>query len=217
MRFVRIEKWLDVCRGLMQNDWDNVILFTGEVGMGKSTVMYQVLSALDASFNTDRCHFTIGDFLSHTPRSTPRFGASALDEAHISGRKAMHGEMQRLNDYLQVCRGLNHHIGLCFHQENRVDKPIMERVRWNVHIPTRGVMQLRVLKKRRLRPGESPWRVVDAWRFDENKGAEWRRYMAKKKAHMMKLAGEPEDEGRPMGVDEAALDEGVRGILAAIQ
>lgn len=213
-----IEVWLSDCRKLVENDWDNGMLFTGPVGSGKSTFLVQVLRQLDPALDVERIHFTIPDALNQAPQ-TPRYGAWALDEAHVSGRKAMHGEMQRLNDYNQVSRGLNHHWGLCFHQDKRVDKPIMERVRWNLHIPRRGIVQLRVLKKNYLQQPQQPWRVVAAWRFRENSGPLWRRYLKKKHDHMLRMSRtttSPAGEAEALGFDPEALDREIEATLALL-
>ena len=217
MRWPTLTHYLDSIKNRPHNNRDLGILFTGPVGEGKSTVAFQVLSYLDPEFGVDNCHFTI-DVALPAAAATRKYRAWLLDEAHISGRKAMHGELQRLNDYLQICRGLNHYWGVCFHQDKRVDKPIMERVFVNMHIPHRGVLQIRVLKKN-YETQKQPWRVVAAYRVAENHGAEWQRYDAKKDAHMRSVAHGDEPQRKTaadLGFNEQALAEGIQRMKEAI-
>ena len=223
VRYRSVHDWVEDCRALVRADWDNVILFTGEPGAGKSTVALQILRALDGSFDVERVHMTIPDFL-RGARRTPKYGAVLADEFLANRRKAMTSELIEVNDFLQICRGLNLHMGICFPEGGRLDLAIFEdRVRWRVHVPRRGVFVLtqRVVRTTKKRGGEEVTRVLWVHRgtfsFRANAGTLWDRYSAMKEAHMrnrgvdvaaQKIAEEPE-----LGWDWNALRDTFRRIL----
>jgi hypothetical protein len=184
-RFGDVSNFIAYNRRIVRRDQDNAMLFTGKVGSGKSTVATQILKALDQRFTVDNIHYTIPGYI-RSAGTTPRYGARLLDEVLISSRKSMFGEVQDLNDHLQINRGLNHHQGLCFPNRERVDKAISERVRWNIHCPSLGVAQLCVLKDNPWKQ-DQPWRVIDGWTFKPNEGTFRDAYEAKKTAHMKRI------------------------------
>jgi hypothetical protein len=49
IRYQKISQWVKDCQSKLGNDWDAVMLFTGKEGTGKSTIMFQVLAAVDPS------------------------------------------------------------------------------------------------------------------------------------------------------------------------
>lgn len=189
MRYQRIEDWIAECRQTVRNDYDNLILFTGPEGVGKSTIQFQVLRALDPNFNVDNLAFTVEDFISMA-MDAPKFSAVGADEALLNHRKAMHGPTIQLLDFLQICRGLNLHLGICFPHEAMLDGAVKNfRVRWNIHVPARGKMLLRYRTNRTVRTRTETilvhdWAVMGAWNTKPNSGPEWEAYKERKEEHM---------------------------------
>lgn len=218
MRFESVESWLAHCRSIVKNDLDNVVLLAGDPGNGKSTLMFQLARALDDTFTADRCHFTIDDFLS-AARELPAAHAIAADELLMHRRKGMHGDSIRMIDHLQVCRGLNHHIFLCFPHAAQLDRDILDRrVRYRIDIepPTSPSVEWRIARvtERIIRTvfnskGEEEyaiqWRPVVSFRFARNSGPLWEEYLAKK----LTAARMRDAEARGMDL-ETAHDEEMR-------
>ena len=222
-----IREWVRDCRRNVEKDQDNLILYVGEPGQGKSTVMFQHLTAIDPRFDVARVAFSIKDFIELSRRSTKGV-AIAADEILASSRKAMWGDNVRLNDRLQVCRGKNHTMGVCFPYETRLDPEIVnERVRFKVKIPTwntpgfTGVPKYRIEERhvyeRRSRDGQAKpvvrWVFRGEFTFNENKGPKWQAYRAAKDAHM-DAPGEEEllEAERPDPMSSHDW-EGLRGYL----
>jgi energy-coupling factor transporter ATP-binding protein EcfA2 len=214
-RYREIETWLEECRATVRADDDNVVLFTGATGAGKSTIAVQVMRALDPTFNVSRIWFTIPTFLRGV-RAVPKYCAALLDEAPLNKRKAMFRDTIRLVDDFQISRGRNHHVGLCFPYDDLLDDAIKDyRVRWNIHVPRRGIMQLR----RRLRITSAGGRVVyrwsaplGAWRSAPNKGPLWEAYLRAKEEHMRRPLRDEEEAAAESEVD-AALRRDLARIL----
>lgn len=189
----KLTRWIKGCRKHVRQDYDNVILFSGKEGDGKSSVALQILRALDDDFNLRHLHqrvlMTTNDFLKHV-RHVPPYGAILMDEALFRNRKGMTKGTINFLDYLQICRGRNHHIGLCFPHAYRLDKAILDdRVKWNCHIPRRGLLQIR--KRELLEVGDDmigQWSapLIEADTYP-NKGPFWEAYLRLKGAHMASI------------------------------
>lgn len=180
-----IMEWIEDCRRLVRQDLDNVVLFTGPEGVGKSTIMYQVCKALDPDFNLSRLSFDIPGFLENATLC-PRYGARAADEFLLNKRKAMHKDTVRVLDHLQICRGLNHHIAVCFPHAGLLDEAVLNtRVRWNVNVTRRGFFELRsrVAIEKKNGGVDYRWRIHGRFRFRENRGREWDAYLKAKREH----------------------------------
>lgn len=202
-------------RRVSAGDWDNVMLFSGVEGSGKSTWMRTIMKALDEGFNVDRIHFVLDQFLDSAP-STPRYGGVALDEARLNKRRAMHGGTIQMLDFLQDCRGLNLHIALCFPHESLLDAAVKDhRVRWNWHVTERGTVLLRHRIKKTIRTRRGPvdvfeWKTIQGFHYKDDKGTELRTaYNAKKEAHMRRLEFEANDDS---DLDIQALEAAIDGI-----
>lgn len=185
--------WVRHCQATVRNDLDNLILFVGPEGAGKSTFALQVMRALDPSFGAGRITFDIAEFL-QAARETPPYCSVLADELLINRRKAMQSGTVALLDFLQTCRGLNLHLGVCFPHEALLDQAVLRhRVRYKVECsapPRRGVAVVyeRMTKTLRERTGEIRvipiWVKRGAWRFKENEGGLWEDYLLKKGEHM---------------------------------
>lgn len=189
-RYVSVHEWLEDCRAIVRDDKDNLILFTGPEGEGKSTIAFQVLHALDPAFGVDRVFFGIRGFLDGAPRA-PQYGAVLADELLSNKRKAMFRDTIELLDFLQVCRYMNLHMGICFPHVDLFEGAILNyRVRWQVHVPRRGVFYLkeRVSRTYRSRSGVEKtihsWIIRGSWRFKGNSGPLWEQYLAAKDNHI---------------------------------
>ena len=210
------------CQQELASDQDAMLLFTGEPGAGKSTVAFQFLINIDPSFSAKRIAFTIRDWVALDKR-TPRGKANHCDEALVSARKAMYGDNLALIDRLQVNRGMNHASGFCFPYAKRVDEPILDRVRYRIDIPQKGlryyVVWQREATSTRGRGGmmveEFRWVERGRFTFGANSGPQWREYLDAKEAHM---AAQGEDEEEEEGPPRDPLGDGwgdARDILSA--
>lgn len=212
-KFATFVVLLEHMRGLIQDDWDNVMLFTGVEGVGKSTLMFEVMLALDPEFDADHVHFKQTEFLGDGPTLGPG-RAYAWDEARLNRRLFNTRETKAVLNHLQDCRALNHHIGICFPREQLLDRAIVnERCRYNFDVYRRGMFRVR--ERRRIhRPIASDpdrhvydWKVIGRYRFPAAKGPKWRAYLKKKEAHMREV--QAEDAPAP------AFDADVLGPLVA--
>lgn len=224
--YTKITDWLNDCRRVVARDQDNIILFTGPEGEGKSTLLFQVMTALDPEFGADRAHFGIADFLSNvrppggheTYQQRKRsLGVGdwsvAADELEADSRASMTTLNRRFNKFLREGRGLNLHIGICFPRAFRLDQAIFEdRVRYHIHVPKRGTFKLKERRDVIERQPSGEERALVRWidrgtfPFHENPATnpQWRLYKAKKADHMSTLGEDFSSED--VGASAASLD-----------
>lgn len=181
-----INAFIEDMRGLKDRELDAVLWGSGPVGYGKSTVMRQVLKAVDpAGFTIDRIHFTQEDYMDGIA-TTPQGGALLWDEARLQRRQAMGGARSELLDVMQDCRGLLQIHGWCFPYEAWMDDALEEqRITARLDVFKRGMFNLQVPERGKSR-GKTwhNWITIDTFRFGPNRGLEERQYRAKKDAHM---------------------------------
>lgn len=211
-RYESVHEWIAECRALVRRDKDDLILVTGPEGEGKSTIAFQVAKALDPGFNVGRVSFGIQAFLKNAPK-TPKFGAVLADELLANKRKAMYGETIELLDFLQICRGLNLHLLICFPHLDLFEGAILNyRVRWRIHVPKRGVFVLyeRASKTLRGKWGQektvASWRVRGAWTFRENEGPIWDEYLLAKHNHMRGRGVDVEAQPDTVELEDVGFD-----------
>lgn len=195
-----IHGWLKESREACQRDEDNVILFTGVERSGKSTLAIQVLPLLDPTFTVERIAFDIDSFFPIVAR-TPKRGAVLLDEAKVNARHGMSRATKRLLDYLQVCGGLNHHIGLCYPRARRLDDAVAERCRWNLHVVRRGLAQVRTYTGNE----DDPWKVRFTFDFQKAPDVIDAPYRLRKDDAARASLMEQALEALPEGIDREAL------------
>jgi hypothetical protein len=220
-----VREWIADCRRAMEEDDDNLILFIGDPGRGKSTLQFQVLSAIDPTFDVRRVAFTIPDFIKLSKRA-PKRVAIAGDEIRASGRKAMYGDNIALNDRLEECRAKNHTMGLCYPYEDRLDRAILDdRVRFKAKIPPRPsprghfTLTERLVIEGHTRGGAVKRRVVwverGRFRFGENVGPKWKEYL-QAKDDRTNAAAQDDTEPEAEIVTSSSEDwDGVRRLFAA--
>lgn len=229
-------EWVADCRALVRSDDDNLILFSGDTGAGKSTALLQIMRLLDPEgFGVERIHFKIKEFM-EAADNTPKYGSLVCDEFLASRRKAMWTDIVELNDFFQWCRYLNLQMAICFPQMHRMDTPISEdRVKWRVHVKKtmrlkggkrgRGfILSERVVKEYQIKGKEVRevyWIERGRWGFAANVGPLWDAYLAKKRAHMrtrgVNVAAQPGEVAATeleLGFDFAALRDAFAQVLA---
>lgn len=143
MTYREIGEWFEDCRALPDEEWDDVHLFTGEEGSGKSRKMRQIARKLDASFTLDRIHFTQNDYLEQAATLQPG-QAIVLDEWRGHKRLAMHGERMEFLDFMKECRGLGLHMLIGFPHVDQAERDFLfQRVRWWNYSPDRYSLHVR--------------------------------------------------------------------------
>lgn len=201
-----LDQWLADMRALPGQGYDNLLWFSGKEGEGKSTLAFQILRALDATFDVDRCLFGIRAFLRGVG-GVPKGRAVLGDELELNSRLGMHGPNVAFVQYLTECRGRLHHIGVCYPHEDIFDRAVRDlRVRFRVHVPRRGFFEVydRQRYERRTRGGRVDvfyaWRkLTPGWSFEENSGPLWDAYGAKKDAHMVNRGAQLMEEAEARG------------------
>lgn len=211
--FRHVEEWFEECERLIDRDLDDIILLTGAEGSGKSTLAFQLAKRLDSSFNLESVGFSVNEYMDKA-RALPRgIGRAVMaDEFLVNRRKAMRRETVDLMDFLQECRGLNLHHIICFPHADLLDRMVMDyRVRWHVHVPRRGLFQVKERVKFHSPTGEEQfaWRIVGQWKYGANKGSLWESYQERKLTHMSRSQGKegerPPAEGLLEGWDLAFI------------
>jgi hypothetical protein len=162
LEFPSFAPWFEECRRITsaESDYDDIHVFTGEEGSGKSKDMRVIFPRLDPTFSVDRIHFTQDDFLNQLGTLEPG-QAIVLDEFRGHKRMAMHGDRLEMLDTLKEIRGLRLHVGIGFPHVTQLEGDILyQRIRWWNHIPRRGEL----LVHRRIanvRTGKDGKPVVD--------------------------------------------------------
>lgn len=144
MKYTSYEPWFDECRRLVreETDYDDIHVFSGEEGVGKSKAMRLIFRHLDPTFDLSRIHFTQDDFLNQAATLPPGSGI-ILDEWRGHKRLAMHGDRMEMLDFLKECRGLNLHIGIGYPHITQLEGDVLyQRLRWWNHIPERGILEI---------------------------------------------------------------------------
>jgi hypothetical protein len=182
---------------------DDIILITGSEGSGKSSLALQLGAALDPEFNLLSIGFTVSEYMD-LARNMPKRRVVMSDEFLVNKRKAMRRETVDLLDFLQECRGLNLHHLICFPHADLLDKAVMDfRVRWHVHIPRRGLFQVKEKVKWYASGGveQVSWRVVGQWFFNAPKGPLVDAYKEAKAAHMSRPRGDENEEKKALELE----------------
>jgi len=155
--YAEIGQWFDDCRVLPDEEWDDLMLFTGEEGAGKSRKMRQIMRKLDPTFGVDRIHFTQDDFLDQAATLDPG-QAIVLDEWRGHKRLAMHGDRMEFLDFTKEMRGLGLHVGIGYPHVDQAEKDILfQRIRWWCYSASRELLVVhRRLSRQRLGPEGKP-------------------------------------------------------------
>lgn len=218
LKFAHPLEWVSfIKRHIQSRDLDNVVLLSGDPGNGKSTVMYQIAKALSPSFNIDRIHFTIQEFLADARERKPGEVVTA-DEIFLHRRHSAKRDVKDVIDFLQICRGLNLHILICFPHADMMDRAVLDhRFRYRIDIPEQGLANMYEAVRKRITNGHGEetvvinWILVCTWRFYENKGPEWDEYRAKK----LTKARQRDAEARGYKDEHEAENEDYEAFLAS--
>lgn len=201
-----IDEWFAYAKRIPRDDEDCVILFTGVERSGKSNTAQIMLYTLDESFGVHRIAFNVPSFFDIVA-DMPKGRAALLDEAKVNNRKAMHRDTVKLNDWLQVCGGLNHYLGLCYPRAHRIDTLILERMRFNVHMVARG----RAVMRTYTGNDDAPWREL--FRFDVGRlPDEYRETYVRAKDEAAREAIRRERVESDDGVDRLSLTDELRRL-----
>lgn len=222
-RFSHPLEWAEHAnRTIRTKDLDNIVLFDGEPGNGKSTVALQLAYALDPTFTNDRIHFEspsdgIRGFLNQA-RQLPPYSAILADEIRLHRRHSADGAVKDLIDFLQVCRGLNLHILMCFPHAGMMDRAVLDhRVRYKISAMEgyRAIISERIFQALPDRGGQEMYVVrwpecSLPWQFKRNTGPIWEDYMVRKIA----AARERDAKARGYNDPSEAEEDEWRNILA---
>lgn len=108
--------WLDLLRKRVTKDKNNLVVFVGQTGSGKSWAALDAARKMDEMFSIDHVHFTLQDFLNDVAAvidarelGRPHCRTLILDEAAVgfNARKSMHGTNIDFADLLAIFRYLN--------------------------------------------------------------------------------------------------------------
>ncbi len=108
--------WLELLRRRVRKDKNNLCVFIGETGSGKSWAALDAARKMDPRFSIDHVHFTIPAFLEDIQaiieareNGTPHCRTLILDEAAVgfNARKAMYKDNIDFADLLAIFRYLN--------------------------------------------------------------------------------------------------------------
>lgn len=172
--------WIEYCNRLIRaEDQDNIVLLTGDPGRGKSTLAMQLAYAFDPDFSLEHVHFTIPELLDDA-RQLEHYRCVVADEFLMNRRGSMRKDNIDMVEFLQICRGLNLHMLLCFPYAHRLDRAVIEdRIRYMIDVPTKGLAVL-MERKRDKRTGIVSYPEILRWTFEKNSGPRWDDYLAKK-------------------------------------
>lgn len=207
---LKLDEWIRICKDLTRAEYDNVMLYLGPEGSGKSSTAYQHLKAMDPGFGPSRIVFSIPDFLDLAPTLNPG-DAILLDEGDMLSHNTMGKEPRRLLSFLKDGRALRLHIGMCFPRTSILNRGIQDRVRWFIIKYTRA--HTRIYKQTVTGYGidnEPIYERREVWRgiVAPNQGEEWEAYLTMKQQHMRRYG--------VAAIDERPWDEGLVEELQAL-
>lgn len=141
--YLEVDDWLRDQAKLVDQEWDNIHLVTGDEGVGKSRWMRKCARRIDPTFTVERIHFTQDDFLDQATTLPP--GASIiLDEFRGHRRLAMHGDRMEFLDFAKECRALLLNMWIGFPHVAQFERDLLHsRIRWWEHLPRRGQVVVR--------------------------------------------------------------------------
>jgi hypothetical protein len=171
----RLVAWMRHLLWLIANEYDVVVLFTGDTGKGKSSVIWWLWHVLDKGFHEGRMALK-GEHLMRTLPRRKRGDAAALDEGRelADARRSMSLENMALNDFVEICRIQGVILGVAKPFGGDTDKRIRDQFAdfW-VHVPDRGV----AVVSQPVRDSLSKWLKKGPVSMKSD-GTSWRRFLA---------------------------------------
>jgi hypothetical protein len=197
------ERWTQEVRARLRDDWDQIILITGDERTGKSTLAFQLAHALDPTFTLHRCVFQAHDLIEVANRLNP-MQLVWLDEAIKGGmnRDAMSKPNRELVRYFTVAGERNLCYLILWPNKDWLDSHLRDhRAHWWLHVEQRGQARLFWPDKRGAFQNKPYW--VDVLGrpipFDAVDGEAWQLYLAHKKRFV-------NETGREYGTASEAQD-----------
>lgn len=147
LKYPTIRHLLKEKKRLIAKDYDDLNLFTGREGRGKSKLARKVFRKLDASFNLanirERIHFDWNPYQTRLA-SLERGQAILLDEFRGHRRESMKEDRMEVLDEFKENRGLGFHHGIVFNRFSRMDRDLItDRVSHWWHVVRRGLVEVR--------------------------------------------------------------------------
>jgi len=141
---IRDLDWLaDGIRSRLRNDLDVVIAVTGDEGLGKSTLAYQLAKRIDGDFDVEKSTVYNPTYEEVKDKivGLPKYSAIVVDEAvkTFYKRNFAHKSQIFLNQVFAICRKANKAVILCMPAFSDFDSFFRRRriLIW-IHIVTRG-------------------------------------------------------------------------------
>lgn len=138
------ERWGRHIRWALSQDYDQLVLFTGREGTGKSTGGFHLCRSVDTAFHLGRIGWRGWDHIRNS-LAAPKRAAVMWDETSRGGdgRRAMGQENVDVINHLAECRALNQLHVLCKPSLHSFDPRIREtRAHWWVHLEDRGLAKV---------------------------------------------------------------------------
>jgi len=117
----------DTLKKRLESGFNNILLFCGEAGIGKSYAALKICSVLDPTFNIERVTFSAREFISVTNKMQKKQWV-IIDEPAISGllgKRTWYQQVQQaLVDQLETFRFKQLGVCLCAINANLLDKTV---------------------------------------------------------------------------------------------
>lgn len=182
-------RWLREIRARIRQDWDQVIVITGEERTGKSTIAFRLAHALDLhGFDLSRTIFRGTDLMDVAEQA--RAGNVIWVDEFVEGgdaRETMSSANRKLVNYFRVAGERNLIYLILFPQLQNLDKKIREqRAHWHVHVPRRGVAEVEAADREGRHRKGTYWRALNFgddgdFTFPKVEGPAWRAYEERKR------------------------------------
>ena len=133
----------------IDNNYDNVVVLTGDEGAGKSKLARRLAADLDPTFDLDRIHFRFTDFFECAVKLKPGQAIVADEVTSMAfSRDAMGGDNKEFMRFLTECRKRRLHIFVCWPNINYLDKLVRgHRMKVWIYVEDRGKNRVAVVKR----------------------------------------------------------------------
>jgi hypothetical protein len=214
------DRWTREVRARLRDDYDQIILITGDERTGKSTLAFQLAHALDPNFTLRQCVFQAQDLIDVANSLKPG-EVVWLDEAIKGGmnRDAMSKPNRQLVRYFTVAGERNLCYLILWPNKDWLDPHLREhRAHWWIHVQERGQARLFWPDKRGAFQNRPYWVDVlnKPFPFNAVDGYGWRLYLAHKKRFVNETGRQyatasESDDAEPSGQDKIQAIKDDRG------